>query len=109
MAIPRSDARRTEVTSDAVYCDPPEFLADEGVDVEQAIRMMTWNAAYALNLEAVVGSLEPGKRADLIIVPANPLDQPARDVYLNTVWTTMIDGVVEFCGGADDLCGQLDG
>jgi hypothetical protein len=33
------------VTEDGSYCDAPEFLADEGVGIEQAIRMMTWNAA----------------------------------------------------------------
>jgi predicted amidohydrolase YtcJ len=96
-----------EVTDEGVYCDPPDFLADEGVGVVQAIRMMTWNAAYAMALESSIGSLEPGKRADLIIIESNPLDLPEDEAYRNVVWVTMIDGVAEHCVAPAEMCDQL--
>ncbi len=100
-------ANLAEVTEDGAYCDAPEFLADQGVGVEQAIRMMTWNAAYAMNLEAAIGSLEPGKRADLIIIEANPLELPEDGLFQNAVWATLIDGAVAHCGGPPELCDQF--
>ena len=96
-----------EVTIDGAYCDAPSFLADQGVGIEQAIRMMTWNAAFAMNLESHIGSLERDKVADLIIIEANPLGQPEENVFSNSVWATFINGDVVYCGGPSELCDQL--
>lgn len=96
-----------EVTEEGIYCDPPDFLVDQGVGTEQAIRMMTWNAAYAMNLETVAGSLEPRKSADLIIIETNPLDQPEEEVYRNVVWVTMVEGAVEYCVAPREMCNRL--
>ena len=51
------------------------ILVDE-LDVQplEAIRMATMNAAELIGVEDEVGSLEPGKWADLIAVVGNPLD-----------------------------------
>ncbi|HWZ85202.1 MAG TPA: amidohydrolase family protein, partial [Thermoanaerobaculia bacterium] len=43
---------------------------DSGLSVEEALTGMTLNAAASLGLAADVGSLEPGKRADLVILDA---------------------------------------
>ncbi|MFN0022690.1 MAG: amidohydrolase [Parvularculaceae bacterium] len=48
--------------------DRPSFNAAQAISIEDAIDAYTINAARALQQEAVVGSLEAGKRADFIIV-----------------------------------------
>jgi imidazolonepropionase-like amidohydrolase len=45
-----------------------------GLSPAQAIRAGTYNVARSALLEAELGSLQPGRRADLLIVPGNPLD-----------------------------------
>ncbi len=39
-----------------------------GLTPEEAIIATTWNAAYSLRLARVIGSLEPGKSADLLVM-----------------------------------------
>jgi len=43
---------------------------DSGLSVEETLTGMTLNAAASLGLAAEIGSLEPGKRADLVILDA---------------------------------------
>ena len=45
----------------------------EGLTTEEALRMITIDAAKLLGVETVVGGLEPHKRADLTIFDGNPL------------------------------------
>ena len=45
-------------------CEAPDWMLDEAVTVEEALRMMTLEAAYALFMEEKIGSLKPGKFAD---------------------------------------------
>ena len=43
---------------------------DSGLSVEETLTGMTLNAAASLGLAAEIGSLEPGKRADLLVLDA---------------------------------------
>jgi imidazolonepropionase-like amidohydrolase len=45
-----------------------------GLSPAKAIRAATYNAARATKMEHEIGSLRVGLRADLIVVPGNPLD-----------------------------------
>ena len=45
----------------------------EGLSTEEALHMVTLGAAKLLGVDAVTGSIEPGKRADLAIFDGNPL------------------------------------
>ena len=84
-------------------CEAPTWLATFGVNAEQALRMMTINAAYALFMEDAVGSLAPGKFADLVILSDDPLTVPADEIHSISVLATYLGGRVEYC--ADDaLC-----
>ena len=56
-----------------MWREPNGVLAPrERVPVEAAIRAMTRDAAWQCHSEHEVGSLEPGKYADFIILPADP-------------------------------------
>lgn len=54
--------------------DEFELMVKHGMTPAAAIEAATVNAAELLGIGADVGSLEPGKRADLIAVDGNPLD-----------------------------------
>ena len=57
-----------------------EMLVEAGFEPEQAIRIMTLNGARILGEEARVGSVAPGKLADLVVVRGDPVGVPA-DIY----------------------------
>jgi 5-methylthioadenosine/S-adenosylhomocysteine deaminase len=59
------------------------------VPAATALRMATINGARALGIDAVTGSLEPGKSADFIAVSlAEPETQPVFDVLSQIVYAT---------------------
>ncbi len=49
---------------------------DQALTPEQALRAMTLDAARQLGQEALIGSIEPGKRADFTLFTDNPLGSP---------------------------------
>ena len=49
-------------------------LVEAGMTPMQAIVAATGDAAKCMGLESEIGSIEKGKRADLILVDGNPLD-----------------------------------
>ncbi len=66
--------------------------AHEAISVEQALRAVTIDAAWQLRMEADVGSLAPGKRADLTILDADPRDVAAEQIDNIAVRATWLDG-----------------
>ncbi len=56
-----------------------------GLDRETALRAITLNAAEILDISDRIGSLEPGKDADLVIFDGDPLDYRTRvkQVFVN--------------------------
>ena len=50
---------------------------NETIDLDDALRMHTVWPAYALRMESEVGSIEPGKFADLIVLDEDPFKLPA--------------------------------
>ena len=49
------------------------MLVQGGMTPIEALKCGTWNGARYLGLDADIGSLEPGKLADLIVIDGNPL------------------------------------
>ncbi|MBC6981596.1 amidohydrolase family protein [Caulobacter sp. 17J80-11] len=71
--------------------DEFELLVQYGLTSSEAIQAATTNAADLLGLSSEIGSLEPGKRADLIAVAGDPL---ADVKVLKSVGFVMKDGKV---------------
>ena len=65
---------------------------EETVDIASAIRMYTYNGAYAMFREKSIGSLEPGKLADLAVFGGNVLAMPPEEVRGIKVDMTFVDG-----------------
>ncbi|MDH5783864.1 MAG: amidohydrolase family protein, partial [Candidatus Bathyarchaeota archaeon] len=79
------------------YADPTVLPA------EKVLRMATIEGAKALGLENIVGSLEVGKKADLILIDfEKPHLTPTHDFYANLVYsahgsdvdTVIVDGEI---------------
>jgi imidazolonepropionase-like amidohydrolase len=51
-----------------------EILVEAGIPPLEVIKIATRNGAQALGIEEDVGTLEPGKQADMIVLSENPLD-----------------------------------
>jgi predicted amidohydrolase YtcJ len=84
-----------------LWRDPDNLLApDEAVPVEVAIRAMTRDAAWQCHSDHEVGSLEPGKLADFVILDADPRKVKATDIGKIRVLETWVGGVRVF--QADD-------
>jgi predicted amidohydrolase YtcJ len=64
---------------------------DECISPMQALRAVTIDAAWQVFQESAIGSIEPGKYADLIVLSANPLDNPTEIRNIN-VDKTIIGG-----------------
>jgi predicted amidohydrolase YtcJ len=63
---------------------------------EEALRGFTLDAAYSLFLEDEVGSLEVGKRADLVVFERDILRVPAPEIPTVAIDWTLVDGQVAF-------------
>jgi imidazolonepropionase-like amidohydrolase len=67
-----------------------ELLVQAGFTPEQVVQIMTLNGARILGEDREVGSISPGKRADLMVVRGDPVRTPA-DIY--EVVTVFRDGI----------------
>jgi 5-methylthioadenosine/S-adenosylhomocysteine deaminase len=64
------------------------------VSAEQAFEMATIRGARALHLEKEIGSLEIGKRADIVIVDLDNFNQiPMYNIYSHLVYATKANDV----------------
>lgn len=93
------------VSEDGSICEPDPLATAHAISVERALQMLTIEPAYAVSMEDYIGSLKPGKYADLIILSGNPLSVEASRLKDLKVWMTMIAGKVEYCAaGRESLC-----
>ncbi len=82
--------RRTDLQTGRVWNE------DEKVTREQALRMSTIWAAYYLADEETLGSIEPGKLADFVILDGDYMVVPEDKISDLKVLMTVIDGQVVF-------------
>ncbi|MCF0069019.1 amidohydrolase family protein [Dyadobacter sp. CY261] len=63
-----------------------ELMVKAGLTPAQAITISTRNAAEALRIASEKGTLEQGKKADLLILTANPMDDIKNTRKIESVW-----------------------
>jgi predicted amidohydrolase YtcJ len=68
------------------------FLADERVDLPTAVRMFTLGSAYVNHLDNVTGSIEVGKRADLVVLDRNLFELPPESFLEVKAELTLVEG-----------------
>ena len=72
------------------------FVPEECLNVEEALKSYTINAAYAAFEEDVKGSIEVGKLADFVLLDRNPLKVPKDEIKEIRVMKTIIRGKTVF-------------
>jgi imidazolonepropionase-like amidohydrolase len=81
---PSGIQRLNQEASKAMYAGEHAGIA---ITREQALRWITINPAWALGIDSIVGSLEPGKMADVVVWSGDPFSVYARAVQVyNDGW-----------------------
>jgi len=62
-----------------------EILIEAGIPPLEVIKIATSNGAMALDVEKDVGTIEPGKQADMIILSDNPIDNVSNTKKIEAV------------------------
>jgi predicted amidohydrolase YtcJ len=83
----------TRATNGGDVCGP-----DNKVDLETAIRMHTYNGAYASFEEHLKGSIEVGKFADLTLLPVDLRTAPTEGMRDLPIAMTVVNGKVAYEG-----------
>lgn len=66
------------------------------VSAQEAFELATIHGARALHLDHMIGSLEVGKRADIVVIQMDPIDQiPLRSIYSALVYATKANDVCD--------------
>jgi imidazolonepropionase-like amidohydrolase len=71
-----------------------ELLVGAGVSPADALRMATIGSAEIIGQRGVLGEIAPGRRADMVVLKANPLQNIRNTRTIESVW---LDGV-QACG-----------
>ena len=68
-----------------------QHFAQAGIPSLEVLRIATEHSAAMVGAEKLLGSLEPGKLADIVLLDGNPLDNIANTL---TVWKVVLGGRV---------------
>jgi predicted amidohydrolase YtcJ len=72
------------------------WYAEQSVDVDQALRMMTAGPAFAAFQENNLGALTVGRYADFTVVSANPYQLPSKELRTLSIHMTVVAGHTTF-------------
>lgn len=78
------------------YPDDAPFVERQRIGLHDALRGYTINGAYQLRKEAEIGSIEVGKRADLVALQADLFGVRPEEVHSVPITLTMMDGRITF-------------
>jgi predicted amidohydrolase YtcJ len=71
---------------------PVQPSKSERLDMAAMIRGYTLDAAYQLHMEDVIGSLEVGKKADIVVLDKNLFEVPIYEIHKVRVTGTFVGG-----------------
>jgi predicted amidohydrolase YtcJ len=91
----------TAMTRSRVGEDESLPPASEKLTLEDAIRAYTVDAAYQVRMEEIIGSIEVGKRADIIVIDQNIFDIMPDKIPETKVLTTMMNGKIMYEKGME--------
>jgi len=75
---------------------PDGWVPRQKITVEESLRAYTIDAAYAAFSESSLGSLEPGKLADLVVLERNLFETPPHELDAVRIKATIVGGKVVF-------------
>ena len=86
---------------DAIPCaapgEGPLLGPDERLSALAALNLHTTQGAYAAaHRETEIGTLEPGKLADFVVLDTNPLDADPEQITDIAVLATVVDGIAAY-------------
>jgi hypothetical protein len=76
--------------------DGSVWLPSHSLTVEEALRAYTVSPPKAIHREDRLGTIEPGRLADLVILDEDPLTIPKERLGEVTVWKTLVGGRVVY-------------
>jgi predicted amidohydrolase YtcJ len=91
----------TAITRQAPGGGGKALVAEEGIDLPTAIKAVTLNSAYLMNQEGTVGSIQKGKRADMVVINKNLFDIPVTEIGSSKVQLTVFEGKVVYDAAKD--------
>ncbi len=68
----------------------------ERLSVASLVRGFTIDAAYQMHMEDQIGSVEVGKKADLVVLDRNLFEIDPYDIHKTQVVLTMMDGDIVY-------------
>ncbi len=87
---------------------PPQWMLDQRISIEEAIKAITVDAAYSTFQEDEKGTLKAGKLADFTVLSQNPLNMASEDLLELEIDMTLVGGGVMHCNvGMDEQCGGI--
>jgi len=89
---PEEPLRNISVAATRIAPSGRVLAPEERLTVEQAIRAQTIDAAWQLFADDVIGSLEVGKYADMVVLSADPRTVPRQDIADLDVRATFLAG-----------------
>lgn len=72
--------------------DEEPFLADQALDLASALVAYTAGSAWVNHMDELVGTIEVGKRADLVVLDRDPFAGPPAEIGTARVIQTFVDG-----------------
>jgi predicted amidohydrolase YtcJ len=75
---------------------PGGWIPSQKISVEEALRAYTIDAAYAAFDESRLGSIEPEKLADMVVLEQNPFDVQPEKLNAVPISATIVGGKVVY-------------
>jgi predicted amidohydrolase YtcJ len=75
---------------------PGGWMPDQRLSRDEALRSFTIGAAYAAHVEEQLGSLEPGKLADFVVLSRDIMRVPPKEILTTEVTLTVIGGEIVY-------------